>query len=247
MKKIGIALGGGGSRGFAHLGAIKALREKGIYPDVFSGTSAGSIAAALLAAKKTPDEIFEILKDIKLTDATNVTLPINGFAALDDLREMLDEILKGKNFSDLEHKLFVCVSNLYTGGVEYLTSGNVARAVQASSSIPILFTPVEINGQLYVDGGLIDNVPIEPLIDECDYIIAIDLMPVKIVEKVEGISDIIVRMIQISAAIQADKKEYCDVLIRLEEVADYNILDMNHNRKIFEIGYEIVKNMDISL
>ena len=121
-KKIGIALGGGGSRGFAHLGAIKALEEKGIYPDVFSGTSAGAIAASLLAAKKKPDEIFEFMKDIKLTDATNITLPINGFASLDNLREMLDEILEGKSFSDLEHKLFVCVSNLNTGGVEYLDS-----------------------------------------------------------------------------------------------------------------------------
>ncbi|MEA3423060.1 MAG: patatin-like phospholipase family protein [Bacillota bacterium] len=247
MKKIGLALGGGGSRGFAHLGAIKALEEKGIKPNFFSGTSAGSIVAALLATEKTPDEIMDIMKDLKITDASKITLPVNGFASLDKLGSKLDEILGGRDFSDLKHKLYICASNLNTGKVEYINNGNVAKAVQASSSIPILFTPVEIEGQLYVDGGLVDNVPILPLIDECEKIIAIDIMPVKSIEKVEGVSEIIVRMFQMGVAIQSDKKDQCDVVIKLEDLADYNILDTSKNEEIFEIGYNCVKNMDISL
>lgn len=154
----------GGSRGFAHLGAIKALEERGIKPNVFSGTSAGSIVAALLAAqKKTPDEIMEIMKDKKISDASKITLPVHGFATLDKFGMELDEILRGKDFADLKHELYICASNLNTGKAEYINSGNGAKAVQASSSIPILFSPVEINGQLYVDGGLLDNVPGQPL------------------------------------------------------------------------------------
>lgn len=247
MKKIGLALGGGGSRGFAHLGAIKALEEKGIKPNVFSGTSAGSIVAALLAIEKTPDEIMDIMKDIKILDASQITLPVDGFASLHKLGTKLDEILDGKDFSDLKHKLYICASNLNTGKVEYICNGNVAKAIQASSSIPIIFTPVEINDQLYVDGGLLDNVPIMPLIEECEHIIAIDIMPVKTVEKVDGISEIIVRMFQMGVAMQSDEKEHCDVLIKLEELSEFNILDTNHNQEIFDIGYNYVKNMDISI
>ena len=244
MKNIGLALGGGGSRGFAHLGALKALEEKGINPNIFSGTSAGSIVAALLAAQKTPDEILEIMKDIKLSDASKITTPVNGFASLDNLGKKLDEILEGKNFSDLEHQLFICASNLNTGKVEYINTGNVAKAVQASSSIPILFTPVELNGQQYVDGGLFDNVPVQPLIDLCDQIIAIDIMPIKELEKVDGISELIVRIFQMSVGMQQDKKEHCDVLIKVDELSDYNILDTSQNKKIFEIGYNYVKDME---
>ncbi|MFO7612991.1 MAG: patatin-like phospholipase family protein [Clostridia bacterium] len=246
MKKIGLALGGGGSRGFAHIGAIKALEERGIKPNVFSGTSTGSIVAALLAAQKTPDEIMEIMKDIKISGASKMTLKGNGFATLDKFGRELDEILMGKDFADLNHELYICASNLNTGKAEYINSGNVAKAVQASSSIPILFSPVEINGQLYVDGGLLDNVPVQPLIDRCDQIIAIDISPIKEQEKVDGLSDIIIRIFQMSVGMQTDKKEYCDILIRLEELADYNILDTSQNQKIYDMGYNYVKDIKMA-
>ena len=85
MKKIGFALGGGGTRGFAHLGVVKALKEKGIEADVYSGTSAGSIVASLLAFGKEPDEVMDLLKDLKLTEAATLKIPKNGFASLDKL------------------------------------------------------------------------------------------------------------------------------------------------------------------
>lgn len=244
MNKIGLALGGGGSRGFAHLGAIKALQERGIKPNVFSGTSSGSIVAALLAAQKTPDEIMEIMKDLKMTDVSNISLPVNGFASLHKLGEKLDKLLNGKVFSDLEYQLYICATNINIGRVEYIHSGNIAQAVQASSSIPILFSPVEINGQLYVDGGLLDNVPVKPLLDQCEQIIAIDIMPLKEVENVNGISDIITRIFQISIGMQQDKKDQCDLLIKLEELSNYNFMDMRENQKIFDIGYNYVYSMD---
>ncbi len=78
MKKIGIALGGGGSRGFAHLGVLKALEEKEIRPDIISGTSAGAIVGSLLASGKTPHEIVEIMKEIQITDIAKIRFPINS-------------------------------------------------------------------------------------------------------------------------------------------------------------------------
>jgi NTE family protein len=243
MGKIGLVLGGGGIRGFAHLGAIKALEEKGIKADVFSGTSAGAIVAALLAAEISPDDIMDILKDITITDASKLTLAVNGFATLEKLREKLNKVLDNKDFSDLSHELYICACNLYTGKAEYFNAGNIAKAVEASSSIPGFFSPVEIDGQLYIDGSVLDNVPIKPLIDRCEKIIAIDVMPTKEVSEIKGLSEIFMRIIQISVGMQEDIKDYCDLLIRLEDLSDYNILDSSENEKIFQIGYEYVSRL----
>lgn len=244
-KKIGLVLGGGGTRGFAHLGAIKALNEIGIKPNVFSGTSAGAIVAALLAADKSPEEIMDFLKDIRLMDAAKITIPVVGFASLENLCNKLDTVLEGKNFEDLKYPLHVCVSNLNTGRVEYLDSGNVAKAVQASASIPILFTPVKINEFQYVDGGVLDNVPVLPLVDDCDMLIAIDISPVKPDSKITGMPEVITQILQMTVGMQQDKEEFCDILIRLDKLTEYNILDTSNNEKIFQIGYDHVKTMNI--
>jgi NTE family protein len=245
MKKLGIALGGGGTRGFAHLGVLKALREKGIEPEIFSGTSAGAIVAALLAAKINPDTIMETMNEINITDAAKLNLDKRGLASLENLKNLMDEILKGKNFSDLAFPLYLCVSNLNTGKVEYMNSGNVAVAVQASASIPILFSPVEINGQLYVDGGLLDNVPVKPLINQCERIIAVDIMPVQEMKTIDGISDMIIQVLQMNVSMQNENKEDCDLLINVEGLSEYTLLDTNNNEKIFEIGYNYAKNLEI--
>ena len=247
MKKFGLALGGGGTRGFAHIGAIKALKEKGIEPEIFAGTSAGAIVAGLLAANKTPDEIMAFLKDVRLNDAAKITLPGAGFASLDNLGKKLDAILDHKDFADLPYPLYVCVSNLNTGRVEYINSGNVALAIQASASIPILFTPVTINGFQYVDGGVLDNVPVSPLVAKCQRLIAIDINPIKENKNVDGLTEVITQILQMSVGMQQDKEQYCDLLIRLDELSDYNILDTSNNEKIHDIGYEYVRKLDVDL
>jgi NTE family protein len=244
---VGIALGGGGSRGFAHLGVIKALAEKGIQPEVFAGTSSGAIVGALLAAGKSADEIFAMMKQSKITDYINIKVPNNGFLALDQLKEQLDVFLDGASFAQLPWPLFVTVANLLTGEAEYLAKGNVATAVQASASIPVLFSPVTINDQLFVDGGLLDNVPVKPLIGQCEKVIAVDVLPVEKVKAVNGMQEIIARTFQMSVGcFLAERQKQCSLIIRLEELAGYNIFDTEKAEEMFEIGYCHVKKLDFS-
>ncbi len=250
-KKIGIALGGGGPRGFAHLGVLKALEDKGIKIDAVSGTSAGSIIGSLIAAGKTSEEVFELMKKNELTDFAKIKLPVSGFMSLESMGEKLEKILPGKNFSDLKLPFYTAVTNILTGKIEYISEGNVVKAVQASSSIPIIFSPVEINGQLYVDGGLLDNVPVQPLEDSCDIIIAVDIMPlgkVEKAEKVEKLIEIAERIFEISTkSINNEKLEVCDYLVKVEGLEDYNILDSSHADEIYEIGYNHTKDMNIDI
>jgi NTE family protein len=122
-KIVGIALSGGGSRGVAHLGALKAFEELGVNIHVVSGTSAGSIAAALYASGLSTDEIYKMMKDKKFIDYAKIILPVDGLMNLDNLRKNLNEIIKKKDFSEMPKKLYIALTNLYTGEVEYKSSG----------------------------------------------------------------------------------------------------------------------------
>jgi NTE family protein len=245
-KKIGIALGGGGTRGFAHLGVLKALEEAGIKPNVFSGTSAGAIVGSLLAAGKESDEVFELMKKNKLTDFAKIKLPINGFMSLENMGKKLGKMLPGENFKDLKYPFFAAATNLYTGKIEYISEGNLVQAVQASSSIPIIFSPVEINGYLYVDGGLLDNVPIKPLEEKCDKIIAVEIMPIEEVKEVDKMSEVAERIFHISVkSLNEEKLKNCDLCVRVGGLEGYNILDSSHADEVYEIGYKHAKNLDL--
>jgi len=141
----------------------------------------------------------------------------------------------------------LAVSNLNTGEVEYLHSGNVARAVQVSSSIPVPFKPVEIDGQLYVNGGLLDNVPVAPLVDLREQIVAVGIMPLEKQEGIKRLTEIAVRTFQMSVSMQDEEKKDSDLIIRVEGLSKFHILNLGHNEDIYVTGYNHVKELNIYL
>lgn len=246
--KTGIVLGGGGSRGFAHLGVIKALAEKGIKPDIISGVSAGSIAGSLIADGKTPDEALCLIKQKGFFNYTRVRYPRVGFFSLDGLKKQLGKIYSVKKTEDLSIPFFAALSNFNTGKIEYRNSGPLLKMVIASSSIPIMFKPVELNGQYYFDGGLLDNLPIAPLIGICDKIIAVNLIPVKETAKIKGIKHIISRVLDLTVNSNLSYvKSECDLFIEPPELIPHAYLSNKKAKEIFDIGYRYVKEMKINL
>lgn len=245
-KTVGLALGGGGTRGFAHVGVIQALEEAGVRVHAISGTSAGSIVGSLLASGYNAAQILKIMKESKFIDLIKVSLPMDGFLSLDHLKKQLNHYIPA-TFDELELPLFVTVTNLLSGDVEYLSSGNVASAVQASSSIPILFSPVTINNKIYVDGGLSNNVPIKPLIDLVDCIVGVDIMPIETIDKIKGMQEIATRTFQLGIhAYTQEEKKACAHLLEFEQLTDYHILDAAKADEIYNIGYSLAKTMDFS-
>jgi NTE family protein len=246
-RKVGLALGGGGSRGFAHIGAIKALEEANISFDVIAGTSAGSIIGALLANGLSSDDIFKIVKENKLTDFMKVKLPVDGFLSLDHLRDLLSKFIP-KTFEELSKPLYITVTNLLSGECEYIDKGELAMAVQASSSIPVLFSPVSMNNQIYVDGGLTNNVPIKPLMDTCDIIIGIDIMPIEKISTIKGMQEVATRTFQLGIKSNTQtEKEACTLLIEQKNLSQYHLLDTSKAKEIYQIGYDYVKGLDLSI
>lgn len=246
-KKIGIVLAGGGARGFAHLGVLKALEEKGIRADLISAVSAGSIVGAFIAAGKKPEEIMEIMKENDFFDYAKVTVPINGLMSLDNLNKNLEEHLEAEKISELKIPLYIAASNLVTGKIKYFKEGDLSKIVQASSSIPVLFSPVEIEGDLYVDGGLLDNLPVEPLKDQSDIIIAINIMPIEKTRNLDNLVEIAVRTFQLSVNRDQEKiKNVVDLFIEPEGLEEYHILDTKHADKLFDLGYKYTKKIEIN-
>ena len=167
----------GGARGIAHIGALQALEENGISPDLISGASAGSIVGALYASGKSPQEMLTIFKETSLYKLFKFTISTAGLTDLDNLKTILGQHIEQDSFEALQKKLFICVTNLNLGRFEIFSKGELFELVAASSSIPILFSSRNFNGYTYADGGLLNNLPVEPLVGNCDLLIGVMSCP----------------------------------------------------------------------
>jgi NTE family protein len=236
--KTGLVLSGGGTRGFAHLGVIAALFEKGIKPDVISGTSAGAIAGAFAAAGKNPHDILELLKKGSFFNYTKLQIPRDGLMKFDGLKEVLQKEIPAKNLEDLEIPFFVTISNLNKGIIEYRNTGPLGETVLASSSIPILFAPVKIDGDLYVDGGLLDNIPIEPIIMDCEQLIVSNISPINPKEKIKNLIEIATRTFYMSVNANMKRvKKHATIYIEPDGIDKYEVLSRTHADELYELGY----------
>lgn len=158
--KIGLALGGGGTRGIGHIGALMAFEELGIKFDYIAGTSSGSIIGALYAFGKTPEEIKEIAKGIKKNELTRGSIPFLKPAKSERLENTLNKIFGDITvFSELKIPFCAVCTNLKTGKEVDFDYGNLSKVLSASCAVPAIFTPVIYEGMHLIDGGLRNNVP----------------------------------------------------------------------------------------
>lgn len=238
LYNTGLVLSGGGARGFAHIGVIAALEEAGIYPEAVSGASMGSIIGAFYCAGFSPEEMLEIARAEKLTHVFNWSLPKRGMLNMKHIHDLLEEHLKEDSFEALKKKLFVTVANITSGEEEVFHKGPLFRAVIASSSIPIIFEPQIINDKTYVDGGLFNDLPVEPLEGKCNYIIASHVNyngPEPELGSIKAIAERVYRL----AVYQHVRKNFkkCTLVIDPPELREHGLLDFKDVQKFYDIGY----------
>jgi NTE family protein len=239
---IGLVLSGGGARGFAHLGLIQALNEAGIFPDVISGTSAGAIAGVMYADGYTPKEILDMMNTGSRLDFMRPALPREGLLQIGGVVKILKSCLNAKTFEELKIPLYVTATDLNNGKAEYFSTGNLLDAVIASASIPVLFQPVMINDIYYVDGGVLDNLPLKPIENKCRYLIGSFVNPVGFMEKCSGLINIAERtfMLSMSKEINEKAKKF-DLFVAPPELRNFKILDPEKAEDLFELGYRATK------
>jgi NTE family protein len=242
MFNTGIVLSGGGARGFSHLGVLQALNEEGVYPDIISGTSAGSIAGLFIADGYSPLETLDLLSKNRRIDYLSFTMPKDGLLEMSGMKKILQKHIRANNFKDLKIPLYVAATDLNHGKIRYFHTGNVIDAVIASSSIPVIFKPYIIKGTYFVDGGVLDNLPVFPLLGKCKKYIGSYVNPVGYQETFSNIFVIAERAFHlgVSKEILSKSKKF-DLFIDPPELENFNILNPDKAKEIYEIGYKATK------
>ncbi len=198
-NKIGLALGGGAILGAAHIGVLKAFAEENIPVSAISGTSIGALVAALYAFDVSLDEIEKIAMDLDWLDISGFAFSRLGLLTNEKMGKKIKDVLGEVQFSDARIPLSVIATDVGRFEKVVLDSGDVARAVMASASVPGIFIPVEIDDRMLVDGGLMENVPISPLQNKAmDIIVGVDLNAGRKFKNPEDLIDVLLNAIDIA-------------------------------------------------
>lgn len=238
---IGITLSGGGVRGAAHIGLLRALLEEGIVPTRIVGVSAGAIVGTLYAAGLSPDEMMERVYETSLMRIIKVGIPKTGLTTLDYLKERIALVVPENSFAGLKYPLFIGITNLNTGQLEIRDEGPLYDILAASCSIPFVFKPEVIDGDHFVDGGVIKNMPVEPLLNKTDFIIGSNLMPYGLLPPADTgtVINIVWRVFELSImANTLPSLEVCDIVIEPSQLNAYNIFSITKLKELHDLGYE---------
>jgi NTE family protein len=240
--KIGLALSGGGARGMAHLGVIKALEELGVSIAEISGTSAGSIAGAFYCSGYRPDEILDIITKTGFLKSVRPAWAWTGLLSLDGFKTVMHQYMPHNSFEKLKLPLTVTATEIRLGKAEYFNSGELIPAVIASATIPALFNPIALNGNVYVDGGIIDNLPVTPLLGNNDFIVGSHCSPVAERFDMKSVKDITERSLLIAINTNSRiSKSLCNVVIEPPDLGKFSTFDLARGKEIFDIGYQYTR------
>lgn len=237
-EKIGVALSGGGIRGVAHLGVLKALDEAGIRPDRIAGTSAGAIIGTFYCCGYSPEEILELIVKTSFIKLLRPAISWRGFLKMEVIEPLYDQYIQVNQFSELKIPLTIAATNILKGQLEYFSEGEIIRPLMASTCIPGVFDPIMIDDMLYVDGGVLDNLPVSPLEKDCDFIIGVNCNQVPEVDDVSNIKKLIERSVIMAMNCNVyNQKPRCDFFIDPPGLAHFSAFEIKKAREIFEAGY----------
>lgn len=230
-------LSGGGARGYAHLGVLKAFAERGIAPSAISATSAGSIVAAFICSGFSTDEVREVFRKHKPSIAMQWRTWRSGFLSLSRVEEILRQALPCENFEDLKIPLYITATDFGSGGQAVFSSGPLVPAIIAASSIPVLFRPAEIQGVQYVDGGLSGNLPVEPLKGKYENITGVHVNPLAPYERPGGFLSNLERTLHLAIRHSVVRnRSYCNWFIEPEGLRQFGMFDFSKFDAIYEAG-----------
>jgi NTE family protein len=241
--RVGLALGGGAAKGIAHIGVLKAFEDEQIQIHCISGTSAGALIASYHAFGRPAESILSICSTLNLSKIINFTLERGGLFSTNAIREMIHRDLGDCRIEDADIPLAICATDIETGEQLIFREGNVADAVCASMAVPGLFVPVEVDGRILVDGGLVENVPISPLAGMgAGITVAVDLSHVTRYPKPVDTFDVISNAINIGIDFNTRKQlKKVDISVPLD-LSEYSLTN-NADRveELYMEGYHPMK------
>ncbi|MCC8133183.1 MAG: patatin-like phospholipase family protein [Tannerellaceae bacterium] len=237
--RLGLALSGGGAKGFAHIGVFKMLEECNLMPEIISGTSVGALMGALFADGYSAEEIKLLFTGREFTEFAQLQIPKAGLFDSTRFSYFLKRHLRTKNIEDLRIPLVIIATDLDHGVSCEFREGPIVEAVTASCSVPIIFNPVVIGSTHYVDGGLFRNFPVSTIREECERVIGVNVSPLVPQKYKQTLFHIAERSYHyMFRANTLEDRLLCDVLIEAEEFGLYKMFDLENMDLITGIGYD---------
>lgn len=245
-KTLGLALGSGGARGVAHVGFLQALTEAGVRPDYIAGCSMGSVVGGCFACGLKPEEIREVVLQLKPRDIIDFTPTKMSLLRSKKMRDLLVSYIGDRKIEELEIPFKCVATDLMTGKLHVFEEGSAALAVQASSTIPGIFRPVQAGDKLLVDGGCLCRVPVRIVKDMgADVVVAVDVLKncSEPIDKVHNIVSIMLRVFDIMDAHNTEltriaERDICDLWLEPEMagMSQYLIKDLD---RAYDEGYAL--------
>jgi NTE family protein len=241
QKKIGLVLSGGGVRGMAHIGVIKAMEEFGLEAKIVSGSSVGALIGALYANGNSVLDMMRFFKETPLFKYNFFALAKPGLIDTERYINIFKAYFPHDNFADLKKELHVVATNLEQGEEEFITTGELIKPLLASAALPPVFSPVSYKGMLYADGGIMNNFPAEPVVDKVDFVIGSNVSIVSKLQK-KDLNNSLQLTGRVTGlmiyAINRQKIDKCDLVFEPRELEHIGILDRKGLEKAYAIGYE---------
>jgi NTE family protein len=242
--KVGIALSGGGIRGVSHLGVLKALDQAGIVPTKVAGSSAGAIAGALYCQGYAPEEILKIIVDTNFFRFMRPAISLRGILKMEIMFQLFEIYLPHNNFGQLKTPLAVTATDIQRGRSIYFDEGELIHPLMASSCIPGMFEPILIDGKHLVDGGVLNNLPIEPLDGVCDFVVGVNCNHLPEESDISNMKKLIERAVVMSMNYNAHtRKARCDYFIEAPGLGKYGVFDLSRAPALFQAGYDHTMKM----
>ncbi len=242
--RTALVLSGGGVRGMAHIGAIQALEEQGIFAEVVSGSSAGAVVGALYCHGYSPAEMKRFFEETPLFHISRFAFGKPGFIDTDKFYKDFVKYFRMDDFESLKKPLYVTAVDMLKGIKKVFSKGELIKPLLASSAFPGLFSPVCIDQVLYSDGGILDNFPIEPVEELAEELIGIYVSPLETIqpENLKYSVNVLERAIRINYSERSMSKfSACDLLVRPPKLVDYGLLDVGKLEEIYQVGYETTR------
>lgn len=242
-KAIGLCLSGGGLRAIAHIGVLKALEVLQITPAAISGTSAGAIIGTLFAYGYKADELMELVGKETFFSRKSFKLQASGIFKTSLLTDIYNKYLPENDFSALKVPMTIAATDIGLGKEVFFSAGELYGPLLATASIPFIFPPTVIGDRIYCDGGLLNNLPIEPLQQQEYSIIAAHVNAVGAISQAEckklSARSMAERLFYLGMANPVNqKKNACDIFIEPANLVQYSMFDKKNAPLFFDLGYE---------
>ncbi|MFT5736415.1 MAG: NTE family protein [Maribacter sp.] len=240
-KSLGLVLSGGGVRGMAHIGVIKAMQEFGLDAKLVAGSSVGALIGALYANGSSVLDMMRFFKETPLFKYNYFAVARPGLINTERYIDTFKAYFPHDSFESLQKEFFVVATNLELGQEEFISSGELIKPLLASAALPPIFSPVRYKDMLYADGGIMNNFPSEPVVGKVDFVIGSNVSIVSKLQK-KDLNNSIQLAGRVTGlmiyAINREKIDKCDLVFEPQELEHIGILDRKGLEKAYSIGYE---------